>query len=283
MTQKVVSQSIYKYVYNYCPPGNTWKTFPYQAPGFFTSRNMFKYGYLEARIRVPQLNGSYNNYGIGANFWLSDLADDYPNDYSEIDVVEFIGGQTGKHNYSANIHYGPDISSKVTDPSPIYTDYPNDGGWHTFGVSWTADRLDFYLDDVLYHSSTHHPSDLSPLSIILDINVLLHWEADDRNSYSLPTQSIDYEYDIDYAKVYHMDQTKSNTNFTNCNLSNLDNSLYRTIVLGGSGCSAIVGSNDKVFLRAREYIILDKGFTVYNGGSFSSDIISAFNQQIINR
>lgn len=92
----------------------------------------FKYGYVEARVKVPQ------GQGLWPAFWL------LPSDGSgppEIDLMEVLGNDT-KTSY-ATVHWSEDQASKsmTTINTTNFAD-----GFHTIGMRWDSDKLEWFYD-----------------------------------------------------------------------------------------------------------------------------------------
>lgn len=116
-------------------PGENPGGLPYTS-GLITTRESFaqRYGYFEMRARLPR------GRGLWPAFWLLPADRTWP---PEIDVVEMLGHTPetiyvsvhwkadGKHTYKG-------IPVKVGDVT---------GGFHSYAVSWRADRIRFFFDD----------------------------------------------------------------------------------------------------------------------------------------
>lgn len=106
----------------------------------------FTYGWIEARIKVPQ------GQGLWPAFWTlpkDNLYGQWPTS-GEIDVMEILGGEPGKLYGTA--HFGPAWPNqkqlgqlKTATPG---TDYSQD--FHVYAVDWQPDHMDWYLDGVKY-------------------------------------------------------------------------------------------------------------------------------------
>lgn len=92
----------------------------------------FKYGYVEARIKTPQVASSW------PAFWMiaSDLV--WP---PEVDIMEQQGSGSSRLSYSVYA----DGQSTVTNNSLSSIDLTQ---WHTWGLKWNATSLTFYIDGV---------------------------------------------------------------------------------------------------------------------------------------
>jgi beta-glucanase (GH16 family) len=121
---------------------------PYSGRTFHYSSGMiqskpslnFRYGYMEARMRLPR--GS----GLWPAFWTWASNEQWP---PEIDVMEFFGDNvtTTYHTY----HYpGGNTGGKA-----FSADWSAD--WHTFAVDWRPDGLSWYVDGNLVKQTASAP------------------------------------------------------------------------------------------------------------------------------
>ena len=136
-------------------PGNT----NYGTVGRYTSARLlsnaagfqgvtFQYGYMEARIQMP-----YGD-GIWPAFWMlgtdinSGIA--WPN-CGETDIMENIGNAADQSVNHGSLH-APNWNPTGTYTLPGGKLYHN--GYHTFGVLWQANQIQFYVDSTLYETQT---------------------------------------------------------------------------------------------------------------------------------
>jgi beta-glucanase (GH16 family) len=123
----------------------------------------FRQGYAEVRMRVPRGNLYW------PAFWLVGAGDGsspgWP-DYGEIDVTEIYGskpdisesnfhkadGQIGAQNVNVGNLASDSNGININPPNAFVAGATND--WHTYGINWTANRLDWYIDGVLVRSYT---------------------------------------------------------------------------------------------------------------------------------
>ncbi|MEM1001321.1 MAG: glycoside hydrolase family 16 protein [Bacteroidota bacterium] len=115
-----------------------------------TTQNLLEqqYGRFEARIRLPW------GKGLWPAFWL--LGNDcdqnpWPN-CGEIDVMEFLGDEP-------TVVFGRVHGPGYNAGDSVSKEYQLDGGrfdneFHVFGVEWSPNIINFYVDDVLYQSIT---------------------------------------------------------------------------------------------------------------------------------
>jgi beta-glucanase (GH16 family) len=117
----------------------------------------FRQGYAEVRMRVPRGNIYW------PAFWLVGAGDGsspgWPA-YGEIDVTEIYGskpdisesnfhrtgGNIGARNHNV-VTKGSSSSLNINPPNPFVAGGTND--WHTYGINWTANQLQWFIDGVL--------------------------------------------------------------------------------------------------------------------------------------
>jgi len=159
----------------------------------------FKYGRVEARIKVP------SGAGVWPAFWM--LGNDidktgWPN-CGEIDVMEFIGrepstvyGTLHGPGYSGANAIGGSIS--VSGGKRVFDDF------HVFAAEWTKDDIRWFFDGKNYKTITR--SDIPPNTdwvfdrpffIILNFAVGGKWPGGPGGSTRFPQSML-----IDYVRVY---------------------------------------------------------------------------------
>lgn len=102
-------------------------------------RFAFKYGYLESRMLIPACSGCW------PAFWMLPSGDYWP---PEIDIIEYFDTSKQVIPYSA-VHWRMNEPDKEDYFSERLMLSPSDnyiGTWHTYGVLWTKDTVQFYLD-----------------------------------------------------------------------------------------------------------------------------------------
>jgi beta-glucanase (GH16 family) len=161
------------------------------------------YGRFEARIRLPQ------GKGIWPAFWL--LGNDcdvnpWPG-CGEIDIMEYLGDAPTVVFGSA---HGPGYSGGQS----ISKEYELDGdrfdtGFHIFGIEWSPDQINYYVDDVIYQTIT--PETVAdetngqgtwvfdnPFYIIINIAVGGNLPGNPDASTTFPQRMF-----VDYVRVYN--------------------------------------------------------------------------------
>lgn len=130
-----------------------------------------KYGRFEARIRLPM------GQGLWPAFWL--LGNDCDQNIwpacGEIDIMENIGSQPSK--IFGSVH-GPGYSAGESEGKDFILQGDRfDNDFHVFGIEWTPEYINYYVDDKLYNQIT--PDDVPgewvydgrPFYIILNMAV----------------------------------------------------------------------------------------------------------------
>lgn len=124
----------------------------------------FKYGYVETRAWVPECGGCW------PSFWMMPATDD--NWPPEIDIFEFFQFSIYSRTYPHTVfHWAPDgtegdnqfFEHYNTDDAPVPSPKPQEYGvthpageggnflnsWHTYGLLWTHDYVEVYIDGKL--------------------------------------------------------------------------------------------------------------------------------------
>ncbi len=108
-------------------------------------KQSWTYGRLEMRARLPQGKGVWPAFwtlgeNIGTVGWPA---------CGEIDIMEFVG-----HDLNliyGTSHYG--IGGKHTSDGNHTTTELTHGDFHVYAVEWTAEKIDFFVDAHLYHTT----------------------------------------------------------------------------------------------------------------------------------
>jgi beta-glucanase (GH16 family) len=155
-----------------------------------------QYGRFEARIKVPSGKGFWPAFWmLGANHETVG----WPQ-CGEIDIMEnrgseptIIGGSLHGPGYSGG--------NPVTKEYQLMSDR-FDTGFHVFGVEWTEDYVNYYVDDVLYNQITR--DDVSgewvfdqPFFIVLNLAVGGNYDGAPSDDTEFPQQML-----VDYVRVY---------------------------------------------------------------------------------
>ncbi len=155
----------------------------------------FKYGYMETRAKLP------TGTGIWPAFWMlgSNIKEVGWPKSGEIDILEYVGKEPSQVYTTLHMqdHHGDHASSKKTKIEKI------ENGFHTYGVNWTAEKMDFYVDDKLVY--TYNPENKNennwpfdqPFYFILNVAVGGNFGGPAVDDSIFPQQFI-----VDYVRVY---------------------------------------------------------------------------------
>lgn len=160
------------------------------------SKKEFKYGYIEARAKLPV------GHGIWPAFWM--LGSNIKNvgwpKCGEIDILEYVGREpqmvfTSLHTQDS---HGNTINTKKTPFKNI------EDGFHTYAVDWTKDKMDFYVDKQLVYTFAPEnktedvwPFD-QPFFLLINMAIGGNFGGPEVDDSIFPQKYI-----IDYIKVYN--------------------------------------------------------------------------------
>jgi beta-glucanase (GH16 family) len=120
------------------PPNVYSSGMPYVS-GQIASAHRFtqRYGYFELRARLPR------GMGLWSRYWL--LPDDgaWPGQ-GEYDIFEVLGKRTGIVNQTT--HFTDDAGVNQAEGFEYKGIDPVDGAFHTYGLLWLPDRVEWYVD-----------------------------------------------------------------------------------------------------------------------------------------
>jgi len=247
------------------------------SSGMLASKRVIKYGYIEIKFRLPELNNptfTTNNYlTSGPTFWLYGNTSVQP--YSELDIYEISANDC---RFTNNWHVSTAISNAHNDnPFPNYSQpnyHVNVGQWHTAGVNWTPTYLDYYLDDNLVRRSDRDSvAFLDSMYLYIDNFVPNAIGCFGIDSVNTP---FPIHYDIDYVKIWNPALACSTDQvYTNVTQSSYVPKIYRSLTIGGTGYSATFTSGFTHF-AANNGIELDEGFEVSSSGTALLEALPCF-------
>jgi hypothetical protein len=240
-------------------------------------KEKYKYGYIEMKYKLRDLQpDTANAYGPNLWMWSSDTVE-----YSEIDIFEQRG--TDWH-MGMNFHFrrhSPESDTVWADtvfwdgigwPVTVNAPYPdlieqslsyNGGTWHTVGCEWTPDHIDTYYDsdDTIRRFSIEKlPVDhLEPMPLVIDLYMPAF-------QYCIPYDSLNtrhpFNYDIDYIRVYQLNQVcdcDSNSGFfPSFDTNDYTSKLYRDLTIGGGGSAVL--NNGSFHIAGQDFVMLQRGF-----------------------
>lgn len=116
----------------------TWTSARLKTQGKYS----FKYGYIEARIKLPAGNGMWPAFwmlgnNIGSVGWPK---------CGEIDVMEYSPGVVGLYKVFGTVHYPSTTGSHLYTSLGDTVDSSVVSKFHTYGVKWDSTSLTLYID-----------------------------------------------------------------------------------------------------------------------------------------
>jgi beta-glucanase (GH16 family) len=163
------------------------QTFQYRS-GVLCSVLEQKYGYFEARLRVPA------GQGLWPAFWL--LGKVGASGVNEIDIHEILGQQPS--TVYMTVHWGTDYGAghQADGTSWIGPDFAAD--FHTFGLEWTPDTIVWTIDGIerqRHAGPTGVPQ--VEMYVILNLAIGGSWPGAPDATTAFPAS-----YDVDYVRAY---------------------------------------------------------------------------------
>lgn len=160
-------------------------------------KKTFKYGKIEARMKLPRGNGSWPAFWmLGENLFNTGVG--WPL-CGELDIMEH---SQQLDNISGTVH--SQAYNNIPQVTSTYVINNYDTSFHVYGMIWTTDQISFYVDDNTYFTVTkaslgssqaQWPFD-QPFWLILNQAVGGAWGGTPDNSvYPLTTE-------IDWVRVY---------------------------------------------------------------------------------
>jgi len=195
-----------------------------------TSRHeygVFKYGYAEARIKLPLAYDSSNNLlddnkGVWPAFWMMPEDAKYYDEETEsekytdgqgvygvwprsgeIDIMEYSPATSGDSCYATLHHAASKTDATDTYPSLGKMNIAADGEYHTFGMMWKSGTLEAYYDGKSLGTIYSNPGN-SWAKYPYDQNfyLILNLAMGGNLGGAINSDIAKVEYDIDYVRVY---------------------------------------------------------------------------------
>lgn len=165
-----------------------------------TSRNKgdWKTGYIEVSAMLPEGRGTW------PAIWMLPSTDkdlEWPAD-GEIDIMEHVGYNQGQ--IYGTIHTEDYNHIKGTQKSDsIFLDDAS-ANFHVYAIHWTEDKIDWFVDDKLYHTVEKNGEGKSgwpfttPFHLIINLAVGGNWGG----KYGIDPNIWPQELKVDYVRVY---------------------------------------------------------------------------------
>lgn len=165
-------------------------------------RFAFRYGRIEARIRLP------GGQGLWPAFWLLPQDDVYGTwaASGEIDIMEAINlGAAGGNAVHGTIHYGGSWPNNTFSGESVIVSGNATTDFHTYAIEWDATEIRWYVDGIMYgmrnswfsNGGTFPAPFDQPFYILLNVAVGGNWPGNPDSSTVLPVTM-----EVDWVRVY---------------------------------------------------------------------------------
>ena len=175
----------------------------YSGRVYARDKQGWKYGYVEAKIKLPSGKGTW------PAFWMMPVNfKSWPHD-GEIDIMEEVGYH--KDFVSSSLHADGHVHSNGTQVTKEVYCKGAEGEFHVYGMEWTATYFQFYVDGqkTLYYKNPElaagysHPRGYdwpydAPFYVILN----LAWGGDWGGYLGIDEKALPTTMEIDYVRVF---------------------------------------------------------------------------------
>lgn len=171
--------------------------------GRLQSVQSFKYGYFEAKVKVPAGRGTWPAFWMLNDKLRRQGAEHIPwPRCGEIDIMEYVGYDPG--NYHFTIHTEKYNHMKNTQKGKMVSTNEKSPQWRTFGVDWTTDYLRFYMDGNKVYEIVKDETSFDawpfddPYYMILNLAIGGGWGG----AKGVDDAIFPSRYEVEYVKVY---------------------------------------------------------------------------------
>lgn len=202
--------------YNKDKHGDRARLVKYNSGSVRTSgKQEFLYGRVEARMKLPKGKGVFPAFWtLGADFNLDGRIEsgqgyNWPST-GEIDIMELTGTENGRGNktvYGTPHFFFPgadadndgNVGSGYSGNLSLNEDFSEN--YHVFGINWSEDRIEWYVDDVIYNTLVYDSSERSqalkkafnrPQFIQFNLATGGNWPGDAGNNLAGQTVEVDW-------------------------------------------------------------------------------------------
>lgn len=157
----------------------------------------FKYGRVDIRAALPFGKGIWPAlWMLGANF--SEVG--WPR-CGEIDIMELVGGQNSDNTVHGTSHWWDDGFKADFGGSYSLNEGIFNDNFHVFSITWTENKITWYVDDVKYHEMAITNQFLTefrePFFFIFNVAVGGNWPGSPNQDTVFPQRMI-----VDYIRVF---------------------------------------------------------------------------------
>ena len=161
------------------------------------SRESWKYGYFEARLRMPTGKGTW------PAFWmLPKNFQSWPLD-GEIDIMEYVGYQPNVVH--ATVHTQAYNHSIGTQKGTSRTIQNAETEFHVYALEWTAEKITGYVDGYAYFTFLNDNQNNKatwPFNVPFYLKLNLAWGGNWGGAQGIDPNALPATYEIDYVRVY---------------------------------------------------------------------------------
>lgn len=155
----------------------------------------WKYGYIEARMKLPKGKGTW------PAFWMMPV--NYNNDWpasGEMDIMEEVGYNPNVivGSLHATAHSGGSAASGNTTCATSQTEF------HKYAMEWTSSKITFYVDDKAYYSYSDTGKGSADWPYTTPFYVILNmaWGGSWGGAQGVDESVLPTTYEIDYVRVF---------------------------------------------------------------------------------
>jgi beta-glucanase (GH16 family) len=188
------------------PSATTYTSARLKTQGVFS----FRYGRIEARMKLPESQGMWPAFWLLGNN-ITTLS--WPA-CGELDVMEHIdgsnppfyaGAQPAGYDWIAGSVHGGSTSAHLDGTQKYNPQGFSAAAWHTYGMNWTKGQVQFYVDDPANVYATFTPAnfgnpwpfDVGPQFIILNLAIGGDWPGNPDATTVFPG-----DMQVDYVRIY---------------------------------------------------------------------------------